>query len=124
MNRTVVFLIAVSVLMSSLAQIVLKAGMSTQSVATSLSGGLKWSAAASVATSPLVLVGLGIYFASAVVWLLVLARVQVSLAYPFVGLGFIVTMILGWLVHGDSLTPARVVGTLLIAMGVFVLSRS
>lgn len=124
MTRGVFLLILVSVLMSSLAQIVLKAGMSSASVARSLSGGLQWSSVLSIATHPMVIGGLAIYFASALVWLLVLARVQVSLAYPFVGIGFVVTMVLGWWLQGDSVTPIRIVGTLLIASGVAVLSRS
>jgi hypothetical protein len=59
--------------MSSLAQIVLKAGVSGPPVAHSLAGGFRWSAVVSVAASPLVWIGLGIYFASAAVWLFVLA---------------------------------------------------
>lgn len=123
MNRSVFALIVVSVLMSSLAQIVLKAGMSSSGVAQALAGDSRLSALISVTTSPCVIAGLCIYFGSALVWLLVLARVEVSLAYPFVGLGFIVTMLLGWWVHGDMLTPMRIAGTLLIACGVVVLSR-
>lgn len=123
MTRAVFLLILISVLMSSLAQIVLKAGMSSTSVVRGLDGGLQWATVLSIATNPYVIGGLAIYFASAVVWLLVLARVEVSLAYPFVGLGFIVTMVLGWWLHGDALNPMRIAGTLLIATGVAVLAR-
>ena len=124
MNRAVFALIVVSVLMSSLAQIALKGGMSSASVSHALASGGRWTAAATIATSPLVLLGLGLYFASALVWLFVLARLQVSLAYPFVGLGFVVTMLLGWWIHGDTLSLARVAGTLLIALGVVVMMRN
>jgi multidrug transporter EmrE-like cation transporter len=65
-----------------------------------------------------------IYFLSAGVWLFVLARVDVSLAYPFVGLGFILTMLLGWLIRGEILSVNRVAGTALIVMGVVLLARS
>jgi drug/metabolite transporter (DMT)-like permease len=123
MNRSVFALIVASVLMSSLAQVVLKAGMSSPAVTQGLAEGTRWSAATSVAGHPMVLLGLAIYFASAMVWLLVLARVDVSLAYPFVGLGFVVTMLLAWFFQGESPTPARIAGTLLIAAGVAVLAR-
>jgi multidrug transporter EmrE-like cation transporter len=123
MDKAVFLLILASVALSSLAQIVLKAGMSSDGVVQGLAGGLRWSAVASVAASPLVWAGLGVYFASAAVWLLVLARVEVSLAYPFVGLGFVLTMLLGWLVYGDAMTPVRIGGTLLIATGVAILAR-
>lgn len=123
MNKNVLALIVSSVLLSSLAQIVLKAGMSHPRVTESLAQG-GWSSALGIATNAWVLSGLAIYFSSAVVWLLVLARVEVSLAYPFVGLGFVVTMLLGWWVHGDTLNLARVGGTLLIVGGVVLLARS
>jgi hypothetical protein len=35
-----------------------------------------------------VIAGLGLYTLGAILWLLVLARVDVSLAYPFVGLAY------------------------------------
>lgn len=123
MNKATFALILASVFLSSLAQIILKGGMSSNAVLESLAGGFRWAAIGSVAATPLVWIGLGIYFASALIWLLVLARVDVSLAYPFVGLGFIMTMILGWMIHGDVLNPARIVGTLLITAGVAVLGR-
>ena len=123
MTRTVLLMILASVVMSALAQIAMKSGMSDRTVVDSLAGGVGWPAAARIAATPLVWLGLGIYAASAVVWLLVLARVEVSLAYPFVGLGFVLTMFLGWLVHDDALTVSRVAGTLLVVAGVVVLAK-
>ena len=123
MNRNVFALVLLSVLMSAVAQLVLKAGMSSASVAQGLSGANKWQAAQTVGSNPWVLGGLALYFLSAVVWLLVLARVDVSIAYPLVGIGFVVTMFLAWMFHGEPITLAKVVGTSLIALGVFVLAR-
>ncbi len=123
MNKYVIILIALSVLLSAFAQIALKAGMSSMSVLQALQATPGLPAFRAIATNIFVLVGLSLYFASAAVWLLVLARVDVSLAYPFVGLGFIVTMILAWLIHGEVLTLTKVAGTLLIAFGVIVLAR-
>jgi multidrug transporter EmrE-like cation transporter len=69
-----------------------------------------------------VVVGFVLYGASACVWLLVLARVNLSVAYPFVGLGFIATMLLGAFFLGEPLTVWRVIGTLLIALGVVLVA--
>lgn len=122
MKYTTILLIVVSVLMSAVAQIVLKAGMSAPTVTSALAGESRVMALVTALTNPIVLAGLTIYFLSAVVWLLVLARVDVSFAYPFVGLGFVVTMLLGWLVHGEILTLGRVAGTLLIGLGVVLIA--
>jgi drug/metabolite transporter (DMT)-like permease len=124
MNKTVGLLILTNVLLTSVAQILLKGGMGSAPVVRALADGFRWSTAAVIAGNPLVLTGLTMYFLSAVVWLVVLSRVQVSLAYPFIGAGFIVTMLLAWFIHGETLTSARVAGTLLIAVGVAVLARS
>ena len=51
-----------------------------------------------VATNLVVIGGFGLYCLGALVWLVVLARADVSYAYPFLGLGFILTMLVGWCV--------------------------
>lgn len=124
MTRSILLAVLASVLLSSLAQVALKAGVKQPGVGEALAGQGAMAVVLSIASSPMVWVGLGIYGASTLLWLLVLARVDVSLAYPFVGLGFVVTMLLGWLVHGEALSPARIVGTLMIVAGVIVLGRS
>lgn len=123
MTKNVLLLIACSVLLSSVAQIVLKAGMSSSAVLSALHNGSSIKAIHAVATNFCVIGGLGLYFASAAVWLLVLAKVDVSLAYPFVGLGFVTTMLLAYFINGEILSFTKVAGTLLIALGVAVLAR-
>lgn len=124
MPSGVLLLILASVLMSSAAQIVLKVGMNSPTVIQALGQGDRWAIAGAIGLNPWVLGGLAIYFGSALVWLFVLARAEVSLAYPFVGLGFVVTMVLAWLIHGDQLSAMRVTGTLMIALGAIMVGRS
>jgi drug/metabolite transporter (DMT)-like permease len=117
------FLIFVSVTMSAMAQVLLKTGMSKGAISQSLAQ-QNWAASAIlVATNPWVIGGLFLYFLAAGVWLLVLARVELSFAFPFVGLGFILTMVLGWWLMGDNLGPQRIAGTLMIAAGVVLIAR-
>lgn len=54
---------------------------------------------------------------------MVLSKVQVSFAYPFVALGFVLTAVLGRLVFNDTFSAAKVIGTLLIMSGVVVMAR-
>lgn len=117
MNPSLWGLILASVGLSAGAQIALKHGMSRPSTQAALSaGGLD--AALAVAGQPHVLLGLAMYGVGAMLWLLVLARIEVSMAYPFVGLGFLLVMALGVLVLGEPLNTPRVLGTLLVASGV------
>jgi len=108
--------------MSSGAQLLLKTGMSAPGLGDTI-GQRRWPELLTLTLgNPWVLLGLATYFLSALVWLAVLARVQVSFAYPFVGIGFILTMLLGWWLMGDTLNVPRVVGTLLIATGVVLIA--
>lgn len=124
MTRSVLLLVLVSVLLSSFAQIALKGGMSSPAVGAATGEGFSLALVRAIVLNPQVFFGLFLYFASAAVWLLVLARVDVSLAYPFVGMGFILTMLLAWAIYGEVPTPGRVAGTLFICFGVLVLARS
>lgn len=123
MNFRTLALIAVSVLISATAQICLKFGMSSASVKGALSNGHLIPITAAVGTSPFVWLGLSLYGLGAVVWLFVLARVDVSLAYPFVSLGFIATAAFAAFILGEPITRAMILGTSLIIAGIVVLSR-
>lgn len=117
-------LILFSVSLSAVAQIVLKTGMSSPSVTHVMKLGTPFEMAMQIALNPWVVGGLGMYFFGALVWLFVLAKVDVSFAYPFVGLGFILTMIMGKFVMGDDITLSRMAGTLFVAAGVVLIARS
>lgn len=123
MSFFVLLLILSSVLLSAVAQILLKIGMSVPSVQHAISVDSFSQVVYSIATSFYVLLGLGLYFASAAVWLFVLAKVDVSFAYPFVGLGFVVTMLLAFFINGEVLSTTKIVGTLCIALGVAIIAQ-
>ncbi len=76
------------------------------------------------ALRPGILAGLACYALSILVWVYVLSRAEASFAYPFLGLGFVVVALAGWLFLGEALTPRRVAAILLIAAGVAVLAGS
>lgn len=119
MTLRLLLLILASVSLSALAQLTLKLGTS----GTARAGGTGRELFA-LATSPYVIGGLALYGLGAVLWLFVLGRAQLSLAYPFVGLGFILTMLAGALVLGETLTLGRVIGTLLIVAGCVMVART
>ncbi|MFY9514096.1 MAG: EamA family transporter [Rubrivivax sp.] len=69
------------------------------------------------------LFGLLLYGLSAVVWLKVLSQWEVSKAYPLVGAGFALTVVVGWML-GEQVALQRVAGVLLICAGVYLVARS
>lgn len=64
------------------------------------------------------------YAISILLWMLVLSRVEVSYAYPFLSIGYVVAAIVGWQFFGESLSPVRIAGILVICLGVVLISRS
>jgi len=77
-----------------------------------------------VAANCYILSGLGSYVISVAIWLLVLARVEVSYAYPFLSVGYVVVTWMGYFLFQESLSWMRVIGISVIIFGVILLSRS
>ena len=119
----VVVMILVSVSCSALAQISLKHGMSQTTVQVALASGSAAPVIAVVATSATVWLGLFLYGFSALIWLFVLARLDVSVAYAFVALGFLLTMTLGCLLLGEPLNEAFAISVALVAGGLVLVNR-
>ena len=123
MTAKLFLLIISSVSLSAFAQISLKTGMSGPHIQSALIGNTSWlKLFLPVFGNPYVLGGLTMYGLGAILWLLVLARLDVSMAYPFMGLGFILTMLLGFFLLGETISIMRVVGTLLVVAGVTLIS--
>jgi drug/metabolite transporter (DMT)-like permease len=114
----------VSVTLSAVAQITMKAGMSQPPMRAALAAGDHLATAMAAASNPFLIAGFGLYFVGALVWLLVLARVNVSVAYPFVSLGFLLTAGLAALLLGESVSVKRLLGILLVGLGVYIVARS
>jgi multidrug transporter EmrE-like cation transporter len=115
-------LIFISVTISAIAQVTLKQGMSSPAVQQGLTGG--WlEIVITVASSLHVWLGLIFYALGAVLWLGVLARVDVSIAYPFVGLGFILTALFGVFLLGEAFSVIRFVGTCLVVLGIILVTQ-
>lgn len=123
MNFVTLTLILLSVSMSAIAQILLKSGMSADSVRLGLTlGGMQTFKA--VAGSPAIWMGLSVYVLSTFLWLGVLSKIDVGQAYPFVSIGFIFTMLMGIFILGEPFSLERLSGTVLIMAGVILVARS
>jgi len=116
----VLVLVFGSISLAVAAQFVLRHGMVEAAAAAQAGGNALWWAAS---TSPKVWFGLLMYVGSAAVWLGVLARWEVSKAYPMVGLGFLISVAIGWAL-GEQVNAGRVFGAVLIAAGVVLTARS
>jgi multidrug transporter EmrE-like cation transporter len=115
--------IFLSVAITAAAQLVLKVGMTSPSVQRLIGEGFS-PRLIGIFFDPYVFGGLFLYFGAAMLWLFVLAKFEVSYAYPFVALGFVLTALAGWLLFDDTMSLGRALGTLLICVGVALVARS
>ena len=124
MSARILVLLLVSVSLSALAQVAFKIGVSAPQIQ-KLVGESRWSAAVlEFALRPAILTGLGLYGIGTVIWLMALSRTQLSQAYPFVGLGFVMTSLLGVVMFNDTMGPLRIGGTALVLVGIWLIARS
>ena len=73
--------------------------------------------------SPMVLTGLFLYLISAAIWLVVLSTVDLSFAYPFIGLTYVMVLVLSRFILKEEVNPLRWIGAFIITVGVVVISR-
>lgn len=73
--------------------------------------------------SPTVFIGFMLYGISSIVWLFVLKKFPLSVAYPALSLTYVAVVAISILVFKETFTINKVIGVLLIISGVIVLFR-
>ena len=74
--------------------------------------------------APLIVLGLGLYALGAVAWIVVLSRLDLSYAYPFLALNFVLISLVSWLLLGESIPALRWLGIGCICIGILLVARS
>lgn len=77
-----------------------------------------------ILVSPFVLFGLALYFLGVFFWLYALSKLELSLAFPFVSLSYVLVVLFSWLALGESISYLRWIGVFVICFGVLLISRS
>lgn len=73
--------------------------------------------------SPPIILGLLLYTISAFVWFMVLSKVELSVAYPTLSLGYILVILTGYFFLHEPLTVAKILGVTLICAGTYLIFR-
>src|SRR5260221_153035 len=116
-------LIFTGVLLNAAAQLLLKAG-------TNAVGQFEFSAqnivpvGMKLALEPHIAGGVACYVVSLVVWIMGLSRIEVSIAYPMLSIGYVLNAVAAWYLFGESLTAQKLLGIAFIVAGVFLVARS
>ncbi len=75
-------------------------------------------------TSPFIISGLGLYFISSLVWLVVISREELSRVQPLTALVYVFIVFFSWLLFKEGVNLTRIIGVLVISLGVFLVARS
>lgn len=116
-------LILFSVALNASAQLFLRKGMPNVSLVTN-QGVLELAQGAiRVVLNPWVFSGLSCYAISIVLWMYVLSKVQVSFAYPFLSVGYVIVVGAAYLFFREPVSVMKLVGIALICAGVVLVAR-
>lgn len=116
--------IVLSVLCSSVAQIFLKQGMNHCQCSFRLSADNIWPLFSGLILNPYLVAGVFLHILALFTWLYVLKHVDVSYAYPFISMGFVIVLVLSYFLFNEQLSVYRVSGIAAIMLGIFLVSRS
>jgi len=115
---TILSFILFSVTINSIAQIVWRKGAGGALSKVSIKNIIK------MMMRPKVIIGLGMYIISALIWILVLSNTEVSYAYPLISLGYVITTILSYAILKEKINKKRILGISVIILGVIIVGLS
>lgn len=115
-------LILTSVFLGAIGQVLVKFG--AVNLTLNFSSEYILSSILSILKNVPVMCGILSYGISFLLWIKVLSKVELSYAYPMVSLGYVIIMIFSYFFFKENISFLRVVGVLLIIMGVVLVSRS
>lgn len=116
--------VLVSIALSAIAQLMLKIGMSSDAIQRAFAEGSALRFITAVGFSPIIIAGLTCYVFAAAVWLIALARFDLSAIYPFVALTILITAAAGYFMLGERVSQTQLVGMLVIVVGVVLMGTS
>lgn len=123
MNLATFGFIFTGICLNAIAQLLLKAGTNAVG-AIHLSADNWFPTAIKLATQLPIIGGLTCYVLSVGVWIIGLSRVDVTIAYPLLSLGYIINAAGAWYFLGETVSVQRLLAIAVIIVGVILLTRS
>ncbi|MEC8840423.1 MAG: EamA family transporter [Candidatus Poribacteria bacterium] len=116
-------LLVINVLLTVIGQILMKQGMTEVG---EIDGSLRDVAPRLIQAfmNPFVISGISIYGFTTMLWLIILSRVKLSIAYPMLSLGYLFSIFFAWLLFKESVPKARILGAIIICLGVYFVASS
>lgn len=117
-------IILLSVLSSSIAQIFLKKGMMNCECSFALETSNIIPLLSALVLNPFLIAGVTLHVFALFTWLYVLKHVEVSYAYPFISMGFVIVLLISYFLFNENVNAVRIAGVALIVAGIIMVGRS
>ena len=78
---------------------------------------------ARILLNPLVIAGIISFALAMLVWLYVLSRLELSVAYPFVALNYVLILLGSYFLFRETITLHKMIGVVVIIIGVYLVAR-
>ena len=124
MNLSAFAFIITGVLLNAAAQLLLKAGTNALGGAIHVNAQNWFATGVKVFTQLPILAGLACYVISLLVWIMGLSRTDVTIAYPMLSLGYVVSAVGAWMFLGEAVSLQRLGAMAVILIGVVLLART
>ena len=110
-----------NVLLTVIGQILFKHGMNTVGRVNSIRDVFEKLTQAFL--NPYILSGIAIYGFTTLVWLVILSRVKLSIAYPLLSSGYVLSILFSWMFFKESIPKIRIIGAVIICIGVYLVAQ-
>lgn len=114
--------IALTILFTVYGQLILKWQVSQAGVLP-VGTGAKFGFLFGLFLNPWIVSGFLAAFLASLAWMAAMTKFNLSHAYPFMGLSFVLVLIGSGIFFGEAVTPLKIVGTALIVIGITVASQ-
>lgn len=126
MNNFIIsnFYILLSISLGVVSQLIVKWKMSTVSLDTAETFIGKLMIAMYMLLDPFIILSIVLTFLAGLIWMMAMTKVELSYAYPFTSLGFILILFFSALFFQENITNEKIIGSLLIMLGIIITGRS
>lgn len=118
------FYIYLSIFLGVISQLIIKWKMSNFSLDNYETYYDKFLFAMSMLVNPYIVISLILTLFAGLAWMLAMTKFDISYAYPFTMLGFVLILVLSSIFFNEVITWHKMIGLLLITVGVIISSRS
>jgi multidrug transporter EmrE-like cation transporter len=114
--------IALTIAFQVTSQLIMKWRMSSIDLDQSTSVQGKFLIAFSMLSDPFIVISIALTFLSGLSWMIAMTKFDISYAYPFTALGFVIILAASHFLFGEAIEITKIVGVSFIIFGIFIIS--